>query len=151
METIWDLAAFVARRLSGRQVVIRCQQPAYSGDVATTHRNRAGKVIIDLSPALLSGDAEKFLHVLCHEAAHAKLHAPTFARSDIDRQPPASLSEGKLSAARKAARARREDEAEAQAAEWMKYARRQAARLQRSDPRLSDIEARLWALANWKG
>jgi len=132
----------VARRLAGRPLIVRARASMYKGDLATTHKNLDGVPVIDM-PANLQGNL--FLKVLLHECAHVKLHAGSFARSDVDRTPQ-SVTEAKPSKARMAARVRRENEAECLSKKWLDFADRHAVKVLQENSSLGDLEARLWAL-----
>lgn len=141
MKTVYDLMLAAAKHLTGKDIVLRFQEPVYKEFIACTMTNPKGRTVIDLSPALF-GRGETELKVFLHELAHARLHE--IAPSSYTGRQPQSMSAGSPQD-RTATYTKREREAEALAGRWLAYGKRH-----HQDPALDDFEGVLLALLGWE-
>lgn len=114
-----DLMQKAARTLTGENVVIRFERPDYKRADGMTWRDMSGAVRVDVSPELKAYPAH-LLDVFLHELAHAKLHAPGYAKQA--KAPPASIARSCTDVLAAAAMARQETEADELADVWKAYA-----------------------------
>jgi len=133
LRTQYDLMNACAEKLANKPVLIRLKKPATKGNTGECHRSPGGMIIIDIRPGLSNND---LLFVYCHEVAHAKLH--NFARSKTYEKQPESLQPD----IRTKVYNIHEDQAETQAAEWLRYAK------ENRDPTLPFLEGALFSLYN---
>lgn len=134
MKTVYDLMAATATALAGKPVTVRLQAPSTKGNHGECHAGPDGRLILDIHPGL---DESQTLLVVCHEAAHARLHR--FAPSTVYRAAPGTLVPNPNTLGERV----RETQAETLANEWIEYGRKHA------DPTLGDLEGPLWALLDY--
>jgi len=103
----YDLMLAVAWHLSGKAVRLRMVRP--SGCDGLTWRDELGRLTIDVSPDL---DDKVMVSVLLHETAHARHHNFTPVTEKVMQASPLSRS---------LMQSVREDQADHQAAIWLKY------------------------------
>lgn len=126
---IFELMDKVARKLVGRDVVIRYQAPLSAGIAnAATYRALDGTPVIDIGIHILNTDANELFRVYTHELAHAKLHTPIMQPVDVSNRQaryhtPATAAEARRATPAEVDAAHRqvnaiEAEAEAQANIW---------------------------------
>jgi len=135
-----NLVNLVGQVLTNKNVMIRERRPVTAGWKGEISKNKAGVIVIDISPDIV--DDNDRLHVLLHEMAHAKHH--TYKATDHARKAPATDPRPKLDNWEK----RREVTAEKQAAEWESWAEKHA------HPELINkipFEAKLIALLTYNG
>lgn len=132
-----DLIAAVAKRLAGKNIIIRQREPATVGVWGEAHKTENGECVIDLSPNIPNG---KLLFIVLHEIAH---HArQSFLPTAVYKAMPATLSQNK----RTVGNAIMENAADKQAAEWLEWANKHAdARLKQA----AEFEAALIALLDY--
>lgn len=137
-DNLIPLAERAARRLVGSPVVVELRKPGVVGRNGQALKV-AGKFIVQIDP-----QAQDFLHVFCHEAAHCKLHARALPGFDLWRLAPQSKELGGLEIVRGTrihpTVDRQEREADKQAAEWEGYALKHGG---------GDLQAQLAALAHY--
>jgi hypothetical protein len=115
------LAERAASNLARRPCVVIFEPPHIRDlDGVMTRDGRAAHIRI--RPGMT---ASKTLHVLLHEAAHAKLHFAKIAPSDNHKKPPASYHLTDEAAYRKSQK-KMDDEANDLAATWLDYANKNA-------------------------
>lgn len=105
--------------MTGQNVVIRFERPDYKRADGMTWRDVNGAVRVDVSPEL-TADPARLFDVFLHELAHAKLHAPGYAKQA--KAAAASIAVVTVKPFAAAAMARQEHEANQQAAIWKAYA-----------------------------
>jgi hypothetical protein len=117
-----------AEKLCGQAVRVRVRKP--NGSNGCARKDLHGNIVIDLDPALLDErHIKNFALVFAHEAAHVKLHHREMVRTNLD-APPSIKDERQLTTiVAMAAKVnpevrRREAEANAQTAQWMKVVNR---------------------------
>jgi hypothetical protein len=122
----WEQSSFkivamtVARRLVKREVVIDWTRPTKTDADGLCFR-LGKRVGIEIDPTLEGVD---LLRVLLHELSHAALHADDYMSDRLAKKaavtpPPANSILGRM---KTNIHARREDEADAQADHWLKWA-----------------------------
>jgi hypothetical protein len=114
IKTQFDLMAAVVVKLAGKPVTLRYQKPATEGMTGECHKAENGRLVIDITPHLPD---ETLLFVLCHEAAHARLHE--FKPSTVYKAPTGSLAPSPNTLGYQV----KEIQADTLAAEWIRYAK----------------------------
>jgi len=108
-----------AEHLAGRSVLLRLQQPVDAWAWGETYLNHGGQVVIDLRPGL--PPAENF-RMFLHEVAHARLHMWTISPSIDSYLPAGSDNTPPAGGWDYYRRDPREQEADALAGIWAKWA-----------------------------
>lgn len=130
IKTEFDLMFYTAQALAGKPVILRLKHPSTKGNHGECHAGPDGQIYIDMVPML--PDKIKLL-VLCHEAAHARLH--TFKPSMVYKLQSGTLDPNPDSPKERV----RESQADALAKKWMDYAKQHGG---------DDIQDQLIALLN---
>lgn len=108
----------IAKHLTGRVVVVRRRIPARAPAVGMASRDEDGRYFVDLHPDLAGA---QLLEVFCHEAAHILAgHVERVSTSveAVSASLPLGIHAGNL-----AAYQAQEDDADRQAAEWVRWIR----------------------------
>jgi len=126
--------------LVGDDLVVIFRDPAYKGADGCFYKTAAGKRIIEMKPYL---DDDRSLFVMLHECAHAILHSGDVFSNDVRSKPSGSMIIGDHDVIPE-----NEQEANRFADFWLAYAKKHQGEYYEQG--MKDIEARLWALLDYK-
>lgn len=115
---LWGMMAAAASTIAGRRVAISYKAPVTAGLAGSMTVRPDGTPDVRIRPDL---PADRMVSVYLHELAHCRLHADTMPRSTIhqepaDTRPTEFVDENPAD----------ETAADAQVAEWLRYARKHA-------------------------
>ena len=134
IRTQFDLMCILANRLTGRDCIVRLQEPVTKNSLATMQVNPEGVPVIHVSPGL----GQWTLHSLLHECAHVRLHYGQISRSSIDQARPRSITVTKEQKSPVI-----EDQADQLRDQWLAWG------VKHADPTLPTDEGIMWALLNF--
>lgn len=137
MSDLWTQAAAA---LTGRPVIVRWQRPSITGRSGECWKRLDGKIIIDIKPGLSEKTA---LYVLCHEAAHGRLHSQTW-KAQANVQPDSDYINLRIYNAHPVVK-RIESEADSLSAQWLEFAESNFTGYTGQ----TDLEKKLTALADY--
>jgi len=138
--SIADLMSAVASHLVGDDLEVLFREPVVKDADGCFYKMASGKRIIEIEPYL---DNDQSLLVMLHESAHAILHDEGFVTDDFRKKPSGSI---KISV--HDASSNEEKEADNLAYKWLAYAKQH--QHEHYEDGMSDLEARLWALLDYK-
>jgi hypothetical protein len=144
IRTMYDLMQAVAHKLAGEDVILRMHGCAYEKYDGISYKSESGAIVIDMRSGL---DDSLSLRTFLHELSHCVLHVRIMPRVNIASLKPNSIKEP-VNLTEKVMR--EEDEANELARKWLAWARAYINVFPDRFSGMSDEEAILQALLNYK-